>query len=119
MVKNTKAKFLLIGLLVGLVAAAAFTIVERVQAASHARGRKTHVVVIRNSAFSPANLTVNVGDRVVWRNEDVVPHTATGSGFDSGNLEKGQTWSYTVPRKGTLSYICTYHPSMKGRISAK
>ena len=77
---------------------------------------KTHVVVIRNSQFSPANLAVASGDTVIFRNDDIVPHTATGRGFDSGNLDRGQSWRYVARAKGAFSYICTYHPSMKGKV---
>lgn len=80
---------------------------------------KTHIVAIRNSQFSPANLTVASGDTVIFRNDDIVPHTATGKGFDSGNLDKGQSWRYVAKTKGSFSYICTYHPSMKGRIMVR
>lgn len=77
---------------------------------------KTHVIVIRNSQFSPTSLTVSAGDTVIFRNDDIVPHTATGRAFDSGNLNKGQSWKYVAKAKGSFSYICTYHPSMKGRV---
>ena len=45
----------------------------------------THTVVIENLQFSPRELTVNRGDRIVWVNKDLFPHTATaeGKGFDS------------------------------------
>lgn len=77
---------------------------------------KTHVVAIRDSQFSPTSLTVSAGDTLIFRNDDIVPHTATGRAFDSGNLNKGQSWKYVAKAKGSFSYICTYHPSMKGRV---
>lgn len=80
---------------------------------------RTHVVRISRSAFSPASLTVNSGDTIEWRNEDVVPHTATGKAFDSGRLNAGQKWRFKARARGSLPYICTYHPSMRGTITVK
>jgi len=38
---------------------------------------KTVTVVIRGFKFDPETVTVNQGDTVEWKNEDIVPHTAT------------------------------------------
>ncbi len=66
----------------------------------------------------PATLIVNVGDTVVWKNDDIVPHTATdrGKGFDSGSIEPGASWSYAASRKGTYFYYCAFHPNTKGKL---
>jgi plastocyanin len=79
---------------------------------------RTHTVVLRGMKNVPATLAVNVGDTVVWKNDDVVPHTATDTGksFDSGNIEPGASWSYVVKRKGAYSYYCAYHPNTRGRL---
>ena len=56
-----------------------------------------HTVVIENMKFTPANLHLRLGDRVIFKNADLVPHTATAkdaAGFDSGTLLMGQTWEY-------------------------
>ena len=37
----------------------------------------THVVVIEQMRFDPPALTVQPGDRVVWVNKDLFPHTAS------------------------------------------
>lgn len=118
---HSNSKWLSTGLLVGMFAmfGVMALMVEFERGVDAATKPKTHVVAIRNSEFSPANLTVKAGDTVVWRNYDVVPHTATGRAFDSGNLDKGQSWRFVARKKGTLSYICTYHPSMKGRVIVK
>src|SRR5207237_808880 len=43
------------------------------------KGQQTHTVVIRELKFQPAVLTVKVGDKVEWKNDDIVPHTATST----------------------------------------
>lgn len=79
----------------------------------------THRVTIDATSFEPANLTIRAGDSVVWMNRDVIPHTATaagGKGFDSGTLAMGDAWKHTFETAGDVRYICSFHPTMKGRI---
>jgi len=75
-------------------------------------------VSIQGFAFSPASLAVNVGDTVVFTNQDAVGHTATanGGGFDTGILQHGQSKSVTLTQKGSFGYFCIPHPSMVGTI---
>lgn len=71
--------------------------------------------------FDPADLTVKRGDRVVWINKDLFAHTATAAGkaFDSGDIEANASWSYVTSAAGDYAYVCTFHPTMKGRLSVQ
>jgi plastocyanin len=69
--------------------------------------------------FSPKTLRVKKGTVVEWQNDDVVPHTATSSSFDSGSLGRGQSWRHTFTAAGRFQYTCTFHPLMKGTIIVK
>lgn len=75
-------------------------------------------VTIQNFAFSPATLTVKVGDKVTWTNQDSAPHSATAddNSFDTGVLRQGQSGSITFSKPGTYTYHCSVHPMMKGII---
>ncbi|HET9119579.1 MAG TPA: cupredoxin family copper-binding protein [Solirubrobacterales bacterium] len=68
--------------------------------------------------FSPASVTVAVGDTVTWRNTGQAPHNATADdgSFKTPTIENGQSASHTFNQAGTFSYICTIHPQMKGTI---
>ncbi|MFA6219762.1 MAG: cupredoxin family copper-binding protein [Erythrobacter sp.] len=77
---------------------------------------RVHVVEIRHFRFYPARLEVKAGDVITWKNFDAAPHTATAKGWDSGRLNHDQSWSLKVTGKGTVDYVCTYHPAMKGRL---
>ena len=80
---------------------------------------KTHVVTVANMQFSPQTLTVRRGDRIVWVNKDLFPHTVTADSkvFDSHEIVSEGAWAYVVDaRPGDYAYSCTYHPTMKGRI---
>lgn len=77
-----------------------------------------HTVIMEGVQFSPSDLTVKVGDTVTWINRDPFPHTATADRgqFDSRAIEPGQSWTFTLKKAGSLSYGCTYHPTMKGTL---
>ena len=73
-----------------------------------------HTVVIDAMAFKPATLTIKMGDRVVFQNHDLVPHTATAAGrFDSGVFQTSASWSVDLKTAGRYDYVCLLHPSMK------
>ena len=67
-----------------------------------------HTIEIKNYKFAQPKLTVKVGDTVKWVNEDSAPHTVTTTSgpakFDSGTLQKGDSWSYTFTKAGTYQY---------------
>jgi plastocyanin len=81
-----------------------------------------HTVVIKGFKYDPPTLTVKAGDTVEWKNEDIVPHTATAAelnharAFDSGSIANGGSWKWVARTPGTYDYICTLHPNMKGRL---
>jgi plastocyanin len=80
---------------------------------------RRHLVEIRGFAFQPAVLQVARGDTVVWINRDIVPHTATPTGkaqWDTGTLTQGQEGRHILRRRGSFSYVCTLHPTMKGTL---
>ena len=76
-------------------------------------------VQIQTFAFNPSSLKIKTGDTVIWTNKDNTLHTITsnsGTELNSGNLDKGQIYSYKFTTAGTYEYHCTYHPSMKAKI---
>jgi plastocyanin len=80
---------------------------------------KTHTVLIKGFKFVPDSLTVASGDKIIWTNKDIVPHTATGQGFDSKSLDEGKSWSFVTKKKGTFHYVCSFHPTMKATLIVK
>jgi plastocyanin len=76
-------------------------------------------VSIQSLQFSPVTLEVKKGDIVEWKNDDLIPHTATSPEFDSGALKSGQSWRHTFTKAGDFPYICTFHPQMKGVVIVK
>ena len=88
-------------------------------AAAPAARAASHAVSINDGFFSPANLTVTVGDTVTWTNADDSPHTVTADSgaFASGNLDGGASFSWTFTTAGTFTYVCSYHGEMTGTIT--
>lgn len=82
-------------------------------------GAAPKAVEISNFAFGPSNVTVKVGQKVTWTNQDDAPHTVTGGELDSPNLAKGASFSFTPTKAGTIAYICSIHPSMKGTLTVQ
>jgi len=93
-------------------------------------------VGMRAAAFVPAEIEVDVGDTVVWYNNNDRPHTVTAygtalpdgaeffasGGFDSteaardgyngdlsGSISAGETYEHTFETPGTYGYFCVPH----------
>jgi plastocyanin len=73
-------------------------------------------IEILQFAFAPTEAEVAVGATVTFTNLDLVPHTATGKGFDTGSLNKGESRVITFSEAGDFPYLCAFHRHMKGRI---
>ena len=111
-------RYLVIPLLFALVATSV---------AAHAQERskpqqqpKTPAVSIKNMQFTPATLTIKVGQTVTWTNDDDRDHTVVsadgGKTFKSDNLSRKETFKHKFDKKGKYPYACAYHPRMKGTI---
>src|SRR5207302_6994602 len=66
-------------------------------------------------------ITVQPGDMLTWTNLDDAPHdvttTAAPQALASGELDKGDSWSYTFTAPGTYSYHCSVHPDMTATVT--
>ena len=82
---------------------------------------QTDTIKIVDFVYDPATATVRAGQKVSVPNADAAPHTITdggsGKAFDSGTIKGKATGSVTFDKPGTYSYICEFHPFMKGEIT--
>jgi plastocyanin len=74
-------------------------------------------ITMKNIQFAPSEATVKVGQQVVWTNEDDAPHNVVGGDIKSETFGKGETFSYTPEKAGTIDYVCTIHPGMDGKLT--
>jgi len=89
-------------------------------ASASAHPGNDHTVTIEGMQFNPRELTVHRGDRIVWVNKDLFPHTATDHKvFDSGSIAADSSWSYIAAKSGVYAYGCTFHPTMKAKITVQ
>ena len=78
------------------------------------------VKLTADNAYTPANLTIEVGDRVdfVWEAgfHDVVFADGASSGTPTGDVDN--RWSRRFDSIGSFGYICTVHEAlgMKGTV---
>jgi plastocyanin len=81
----------------------------------------TQTITMDGTSFKPPDLTVKIGDTIVWRNDDPFPHTATSTAgaFDSKPLAPSGSFTFTPKAKGDYPYKCTLHPTMRGMIHVK
>lgn len=80
----------------------------------------TVAIGMKNIAFNPKSVTVKVGQKIVWTNEEAIDHNVvadSGADFQSSNFGKGKTFEYTPTKAGTIQYECTIHPGMVGTIT--
>ena len=77
-------------------------------------------VDVRDSFFSPATVTINVGDTVRWTQRGFMVHTTTSEDglWNSGNLvSMGQTFTHTFNSAGNFGYFCIPHSGfMRGTV---
>lgn len=83
-------------------------------------------VSIKDFLYDSEAITVAVGAKITFTNQDGAPHTATSGkspnadgAFDTGTLTKAQSKSVKLAKAGTFSYYCAIHPFMKGTVTVK
>jgi plastocyanin/streptogramin lyase len=82
---------------------------------------KVFTVLISNAPpyYSPGDLSVHVGDTVVWKNGDQSDtHSCVSADgtFSSSDVPRGGQWAATFEVEGEFPYACRFHPWMKGVI---
>src|SRR6266536_593101 len=83
------------------------------------RAAETKTVNIKDFEFAPKELSINVGDTVMWKNDGPSTHSATSTNgvFDSVAIAPGKDFSFTFTKAGTFAYACKFHDIMQGTIT--
>jgi len=79
---------------------------------------------LSNSCFSPSEVTAEIGQEVIWTNNDFAAHTVTSGTVENGPdgtfgselILAGESFAHTFDDAGEYSYFCSIHPWMKGKI---
>lgn len=79
-------------------------------------------VAISGFSYSPASVTISVGDTVTWTNSDAQAHTATAddSTWNTGTISgSGGTGAVTFSTAGSFPYHCSIHSQMTGTVTVQ
>ncbi len=79
-----------------------------------------YTVNVEDFEFSPADLTINLGDQIMWMwDNSGGQHTTTSTtipvgaaSWDQVISQSSQMFTYTPTVPGSYDYICVYHQSM-------
>ena len=81
---------------------------------------------IESLCYIPESLSVDVGSKVVWINQDAAFHSVTSGEygesdgmFDSGHMDPEERFEYVFNDAGQFLYHCTLHPWMTGVVEVK
>lgn len=93
------------------------------------------MIVIPNGNFDvsssgfylPLNLEIATNTKVIWVNEDSVPHNIQSQDelgkvsdvFNSPPLNTGDRFEYTFDEEGAYNYHCSFHPWRVGVVTVK
>jgi len=71
-----------------------------------------------NLRFIPTSLTVEPGTLVYFTNSETALHTVDIDGEDvSGDMRKGDLFTFTFEEEGEFKITCKYHAQMKATIT--
>jgi plastocyanin len=79
-------------------------------------------IKMQNIAFDPKDVTVKVGQKITWTNDDSTDHNVTadsGADFKSKDFGNGATFEFTPDKAGSIKYECTIHPGMTATITVQ
>ena len=80
------------------------------------------VVNLTGSSFSPADITIDVGETIRWVNNSGIAHTVTPDGhseWTNTNLDTGSTFEHTFDAAGAYPYLCQFHAGMVGTVTVQ
>ncbi|MBA3358417.1 MAG: cupredoxin domain-containing protein [Thermoleophilaceae bacterium] len=114
-------------LVAATIAVAAFTLGDtapgQASQPSASKAVSTNSVTIRGFKYLPPAVKVKAGSKVTFVNDDTAQHTASspGSGTDveTATIKKGERKTITLDKAGKFSYVCDFHPFMKGAIEVE
>jgi plastocyanin len=87
-------------------------------AAAATQSAKPTAVTIAGFSFTPSELSVAVGDTVVWSNDDALLHTtsADSGAWSSPEMRQGERFRFVAVRAGRFPYHCSAHPVMRATL---
>jgi plastocyanin len=89
--------------------------------ASLAAGLSDYVIHQKGRTFSEREISIRIGQTVVFANDDTVPHnvisTTPGNEFNLGSQAPGTATPVTFTAPGEVHVLCGIHPRMRMKIN--
>ena len=94
------------------------TVAAALAFAAPAQAAVTKTVTIKPGSFSPAKVTINMGDSITWSNTDIVDRqvVATGGQFASPVIKPKGSWTRRFDTAGTFKYRDAFKSAQNGTI---
>jgi plastocyanin len=83
-------------------------------------GHSDHAAEIdqQDLTFTPARVSIKVGQAVLIKNSESAIHTANINGKNiTGNMKRGDSTAWTAKAPGEYKVSCDYHPQMRATIA--
>ena len=104
-------------------ALAAGLLVALLSGSSAAAKGKSVMVHVGHNKLDPAEVTIGVGDRIIFHNMAAMPggHTIvqTDGDLTSGPLEVNDIWKHTFEEAGSYEFYIEQHPDAKTTITVE
>jgi len=82
-----------------------------------------HKIIQKDRAFSQTEITIHVGDSILFKNADDVTHNvfsvSPGMEFDIRRQAPGAASQVQFKKQGTAEVRCSIHPKMKLIVTVK
>ncbi len=91
------------------------------ESAPAASGGKSRIGM-KGLQFIPKDVTVKVGTKVTWVNDEEIPHNVVaeeGADFQSDTFGLDGTYEFEAEEAGVVKYVCTIHPGMEGTLTVE
>jgi plastocyanin len=80
-----------------------------------------------DKSYHPNPVNINIGDTIIWKNDDNIPitHTVTsgtvdadnaGMEFDSESMDANESFEHKFTSKVEFPYFCQIHPNMIAKV---
>lgn len=76
-----------------------------------------YTIVVAKMTFGRVPAELHPGDTIIWRNDDILRHSATArdKSFDI-DLPAKTEMRMVVGAAGSVDFFCKFHPGMKGTL---
>ncbi|MCD6576209.1 MAG: cupredoxin domain-containing protein [Nanoarchaeota archaeon] len=76
----------------------------------------TNTILIEDEGFTPEEITINAGDKIVWVNKCETRQRVVGADFKSPILLPNERYEHVFDESGVYIYSSEFNPEMTGKV---